>query len=136
MATVERERELKANADDVWKKIGDFAGLDKWSSGIEKLEMSDGGKTRTITIGGGATITEHLVEESERSYTYTLDAGGALPVVGYRSTISVEDKGGDSCVVHWRGEFEPAEGTTEEMASQIVGMVYDGGLAGIEKAVG
>ncbi len=136
MATVERERELNANADDVWKKIGDFAGLDNWATGIEKLELSDEGKTRTITVGGGATITERLVEEGERSYTYTLDAGGPMPVVGYRSTIRVEDKGGDACVVHWRGDFEPAEGTTEEMATQIVGMVYDGGLAGIEKAVG
>jgi hypothetical protein len=135
MATVERDREFNVSADDLWKKIGDFARIDEWASGIEKLELSDAGKTRTITVGGGATITERLLEEGDRSYTYSLDAGGAMPVVGYRSTLAVAPNGADGCIVHWRGEFDPAEGTPEEVAVQIIGMVYDAGLAGMEKAV-
>jgi hypothetical protein len=130
MATVEREHEFSVSADELWNKIGDFTKIDDWAKGIESVEISDGGKTRTITLGGNQ-IVEHLVEEGDRSYTYSLDPGGMMPVLDYRSTIAVKDAGDGKCVVHWKGTFEPAEGTTEEAASQIVGMVYDSGLAGM-----
>ncbi len=130
MATVEREQGFDISADEMWKKIGDFTNLDGWAKGLEGVEISDGGKTRTITTGGGQ-IVEHLVEEGDHFYTYSLDPGGMMPVVDYRSTITVHDNGDGSCRVHWKGTFSPAEGTPEELASQIVGMVYDSGLAGM-----
>ena len=134
MATVEREKEFNASADAVWDIVGDFAAIQKWAS-VDDVEISDGGKTRTINMGG-SKITERLVDEGERTQTYALDDGGALPVKGYRSTLTATDAGDGKCLVRWVGNFEPAEGTTEEMACQIIGMVYDGGLAGMEKAVG
>ncbi len=136
MATVEREREFNISADDMWKVIGEFGGLNKWATGIDGLELTDGGKTRNLTVMGGAKITERLLDEGDRSYTYSLDPGGALPVVDYKSTLSVEPKGDAQCLVRWRGDFKPAEGTPEEAATQIIGMVYDGGLDGMSKAVG
>jgi hypothetical protein len=135
MATVEREKEFKVSADEMWNLIGDFAGLEKWATGVGGVEISDGGKTRTITMGGN-TITERLVDEGEHTQTYALDDGGALPVKGYRSTLTATDTGDGTCVVRWVGNFEPADGTPEETAVQIIGMVYDGGLAGMEKAIG
>jgi mxaD protein len=135
MATVEREKGFNVGADVVWKVIGDFAAVDKWAPGIEKVEISDGGKTRTIFLPGGARIVEHLTAEGDKTQSYALDPGGALPVVGYTSTLSAEDTADGGCVVRWTGSFEPAEGTTEETAVQIIGMVYDGGLSGIEKAI-
>ena len=132
MATVEREKDFNVGTAAMWDVIGDFARIDKWAA-VDNVDISDGGKTRTITMGG-SKIVERLVEEGDLTQSYALDDGGALPVTGYRSTITVTG-GDDTCTVHWSGTFEPAEGTTEDLACQIVGMVYDGGLAGMEKAV-
>jgi len=133
MATVEREKEFNVSANDMWKVIGDFTAIQKWAA-VDDVEISDGGKTRTINMGG-SKITERLLEDGDLTQSYALDDGGALPVKGYKSTITAKDLGDGKCTVHWSGNFEPADGTTEEMAVQIIGMVYDGGLAGMEKAV-
>jgi hypothetical protein len=133
MPKVECEREYKVDADEMWSTIGDFTSLDKWSSGIESVDLSDGGKTRKLNLPGGLAITEHLLSEGEKSYTYSLDPGGPLPVVDYTSTISVREAGDGSCVVKWDAEFAAADGTPEEQAVQIINMVYTNGLETIAK---
>jgi mxaD protein len=136
MANVEQEREFDVDADQMWKTIGDFANLDSWASGIESIDLSDGNKTRKLNLPGGAVITEHLVESGDRTYTYSLDEGGALPVKNYRSTLSAIERGAGRCKVSWTATFDPADGTPEETAVQIINMVYASGLENIAKAVG
>jgi hypothetical protein len=132
MAEVTRTKELDIAPDELWSLIGDFHGMHKWAA-IEPTESLDGGKRRKFQMGPN-TLIESLVDEGERSYTYAIDEG-PLPVQNYTSTMSVSDDGNGKSVLNWVANFEPAEGSTEEAASQIVGMVYDGGIAGIEKAV-
>src|SRR5207249_6271176 len=112
----------------MWSKIGDFAGIASWASGIEKSEALEDGKVRRLTVGGGATIVERLIDEGDRSYTYTIEEG-PLPVANYRSTLAVAPNGDGKCVVNWEGTFDPVG--DENQALTIIGMVYDGGLAAI-----
>jgi hypothetical protein len=130
MAKVHKTREFDIPADELWAKIGDFHGLHKWVAGIEPSESLDDGKRRKLSGG----IIESLIEQGDRSYTYAIDEG-PLPVANYRSTLSVKEAGDGRSTVDWLGEFEPAPGATEESAVQIVGMLYDGGLAGLEKTL-
>jgi mxaD protein len=133
MAEVHITRDFDKPADELWSLIGDFHGIHKWVR-VEPSESLDDGKARKLQMGPNAII-ERLVEEGERSYTYTMDDGGPLPVTGYRSTIAVKDAGDGKSTVDWKGTFEPAEGGTDESAIQVVTMVYEGGLAGLEKTL-
>jgi hypothetical protein len=134
MAEVHITREFDKSADDVWSLIGDFHAMHKWSPGLQPTESIDDGKARKITMGPN-TIVERLVEQGERSYTYSMDDDGPLPVTGYRSTLSVQDAGNGKSTVGWKSTFEPAAGGSEEQAVQILTMVYNGGLDGIEKTL-
>jgi hypothetical protein len=134
MAKVERTREFDIAPDELWALIGDFHGIHKWIAGVEPSESIDGGTRRKMSIGPGGAMIERLVEEGERSYTYAIDEG-PIPVQNYTSTLSVADDGSGKSVLNWVANFDPTDGTPEEAAVQIVGMVYDGGLAGLEKTL-
>jgi len=136
MAKVEQERDYEIDAQQMWKTIGDFARLDDWAAGIESIDIIDEGRTRRLNLSGGAVIVEHLVDEGEQTYTYSLDPGGALPVTNYTSTLSTEDAGDGRCTVRWTAEFDAADGTPEETAVQIINMVYASGLETIAKKLG
>jgi hypothetical protein len=132
MPEVHKTRDFDKPADEMWDLIGDFHGLHKWS-GAEPSESIEDGTARKFQIGP-TTLIERLVEEGDRSYTYSMDDGG-LPVKGYVSTISVLDRGDGKCTVDWVGKFDPADPDNEEGAVQIITMIYEGGLAAMEKTV-
>jgi mxaD protein len=134
MARVHITREFDKPADELWALIGDFHGVHKWVPGVEPSESIEGGKARKLQMGPNAII-ERLVDKGERSYTYSMDDDGPLPVTGYRSTLAVKDVGGGKSAVDWEGSFEPVAGSTEESAVQIMTMVYEGGLSGLEKTL-
>jgi hypothetical protein len=134
MAEVHKTQEFEIAPDELWALIGDFHGIHKWIPGVEPSEALDGGARRKLAMGPGDPIVERLLEEGERSYTYSIEEG-PLPVQNYRSTLSVKDAGGGKALVDWRGTFEAAEGATEEAAVQIVDMVYSGGLDGLFKTL-
>jgi hypothetical protein len=131
MAEVHKTQEFDIAPDELWALIGDFHGMGKWAG--TDTESIDGGARRKIVMGPNAII-ERLVEEGERSYTYAIDEG-PLPVANYVSTLSVKDAGDGKSVVDWHGKFDPAEGSDEAAAVQIVDMVYSGGLAAIAKTL-
>jgi hypothetical protein len=133
MATVHKTREFDRPADELWALIGDFHGLHKWVPGMTPSESIDDGKRRKVAMPGG-DIIERLVEQGERSYTYAIDEA-PMPVINYRSTFSVTDAGNGKSVVDWQGTFDAAEGATEEAGVQIVEMIYEGGLAGLERTL-
>lgn len=134
MAKVHITRDFDKPADELWALIGDFHGIHKWVQGVEPSESIDGGTARKLSMGPN-TIVERLVDQGDRSYTYSMDDDGPLSVTGYRSTLAVKDAGSGKSTVDWEGTFEPAEGSSEESAVQIVTMVYEGGLSGLEKTL-
>jgi hypothetical protein len=134
MAEVHLTRDFDKPADEVWSLIGDFHGMHRFNSQMPPTESIDDGTARKITMGPN-TIIERLVEQGDRSYTYTMDDGGPLPVKNYRSTLSVQDAGGGKSTVAWESTFDAADGGDGEGAKQILTMVYTGGLDAIEKSL-
>jgi hypothetical protein len=116
-----------AAPDAVWKKIGDFCGIASWHPVIEKCELSDGGKTRTLSLKGGGTIVESLVsrDDSAHSYTYKI-VSGPLPVSDYVSTIKVLPDGSGSSIV-WTGNYK-AKGASDADAKKTIDGVYKAGV--------
>lgn len=131
MGKVEKTREFAKPADEIWELIGDFHGLHKWVPGIEPSEPVGDGASRKMAVGP----IERLVDQGDRSYTYVLDDTSPL-LASYQSTLSVRETGDGTSVVEWVGEFEPAPGATEEAATQVITMIYETGLSGLEKTLG
>lgn len=131
--SVTRQITVDAPAASVWKYVGNFNALDVWHPAVAKSELTQGtgtkaGDVRVLTLGDGAQIIEKLVnlDNGKRSYAYTIEKG-PLPVKNYRSTLEVSEKDGKTLVT-WSSTFD-ANGAPDEKAAEIIGGVYDGGLA-------
>jgi Polyketide cyclase / dehydrase and lipid transport len=120
------------SVDQVWKKIGDFCGIGNWHPAVAKCELSSDGKERTLSLKGGGTIVEDLVEwnADKHSYTYRIKSS-PLPITGYISTLSVEPNG-DGSTIAWSGHYE-AKGAPDAKAKDAVDGIYAAGLESLAK---
>ncbi len=137
MTEVKVEQELPVPAQAVWSVIGGFNGLPDWHPAIEKSETTtEGGvKVRTLSLAGGGAIEERLekVDDTERSYTYSI-LSGPLPVADYTATIRVRESGA-GCTVEWSSEFTPSGAPESDAAAAIRG-VYEAGFENLKKMFG
>jgi hypothetical protein len=120
------------SVDTLWEKVGDFCGISKRHPAIEKCELSNDGKTRTLSLKGGGTIVEHLVKWDDRdhSYTYTI-VRSPLPVSHYVSTIRVvKDK--DGSAFEWSGHYR-AKGASEGEAKKTIDGIYQAGATNLTR---
>jgi hypothetical protein len=126
---------LGVSADTVWRMIGGFNALPDWHPAIEKSELDEGGRVRTLSLAGGGAITERLDEhdDAERTYTYSITQS-PLPVANYTATIKVTDEDG-GCAVEWSSLFDP-HGATEGEASQVIEGIYKAGFDNLRKLLG
>jgi Polyketide cyclase / dehydrase and lipid transport len=114
----------------LWKKIGDFCGIGSWHPAVEKCVLSADGNERTLSLKGGGTIVEALVnlDDAHHSYTYRI-VSSPLPVANYISTISVSpDPKGSS--VKWVGKYD-AKGASDAEAKKVIDGIYDAGEKGL-----
>jgi len=111
---------------EVWTKIGDFCGIANWHPAVEKCELSSDGKERTLSLKGGGTIVEDLVNWKDKGHSYTyMIKSGPLPVADYVSTLKVEPHGKGSVIV-WSGHYK-AKGAPSAKAKEAIDGVYKGG---------
>ncbi len=112
--------------DALWKKVGDFCGIGSWHPAIEKCVLSADGKQRTLSLKGGGTIVESLVnwDAANRSYTYAI-VSGPLPVTNYQSTISVITDAKGSAL-KWTGKYD-AKGAPDADAKKVIDGIYESG---------
>ena len=112
MADFKIDRSFNASADDVWAKLGDFAGLGDWMPGIVKNEVEGEGvgAVRKLYFNETTAVTEVLEshDDAARTLQYSISDGPA-PVESYLATISVTPDG-DGCRVDWGATFETPEG--------------------------
>lgn len=124
----EKQVMVDATPAQAWAAIGDFCAIGGWHPAVAAcvLGEKDGKTLRTLSLEGGGTIVEELVErdEEEMSYTYTI-IESPLPVANYKATIEVEDEGGTAIV--WAGTFD-AKGATDTEAVAVIEGIYQGGL--------
>ncbi len=122
--TVEESIVIKADPATVWNAIKNFDSAHSWIPAIEATDAQGGnekGATRTLTLKGGATISEKLkkFDEDKMSYMYQIteiskagevdDHGEmhevpAFPVSKYKSWVSVAAVDGGAEVT-WTGKF-------------------------------
>ncbi|MBV8577270.1 MAG: SRPBCC family protein [Acetobacteraceae bacterium] len=116
-------KQSSMSADAVWKKIGDFCGIQNWIPAVEKCVLSKGGKERTVYVKGDGQVLERLDnwDDAKRTYSYTILSSG-LPVDDYHSTISVEPNGNGS-VLSWHGTYK-AKGTSDAEAKKLIDGIY------------
>jgi hypothetical protein len=118
------------SVDALWEKIGDFCGISKWHPAIEKCELSNNGKQRTLSLKGGGTIVEDLINWDARrhSYSYAI-VSSPLPVSHYSSTIRVvKDRSGSA--LEWTGQYR-AKGASDADAKKTIDGIYQAGASNL-----
>jgi hypothetical protein len=129
---VKKSLDVAAAPDAVWKAIGDFCGIGTWHPAVEKCELQqkDGKTFRLLSLKGGGQILEQQAawDDAAHSYGYTI-VESPLPVANYASTLSVVANGSGS-IITWVGQFD-AKGAPDDKAKEVIGGIYDAGLAGI-----
>ena len=132
---VKQSVRLPAPVTEVWKRIGGFNALPDWHPMVEKSELAKGGSERKLTLPGGATITEKLESQDDKSFRYSYSiTDSPLPVADYHSTIEVHQEGKES-VVEWMGRFEP-KGASAEDAQKAIQDIYQAGMDNLTKMFG
>jgi carbon monoxide dehydrogenase subunit G len=115
---------IAASPDEVWQKVGDFAGAGDFFPGMESFRME--GDVRVIGMFG-MEIREKLLARDEDSRVLSYSVVGGVPIDSHTATISVEPDGGGSKVT-WAYDVTP-----DEMAP-IFGDTYKGALASLENS--
>ncbi len=113
---------IAATPDEVWAKVGDFAGVGALFPTLESFRME--GDVRVIGMFG-MEIRERLLARDEESRVLTYSVVDGVPIESHTATISVEPHGDGSKVI-WAYDVTP-----DEMAP-IFGDTYKGALASLE----
>lgn len=127
-----------ASADDVWRIISDFGG-------VEPNEMIAGcavegegvGAVRTIGLNGGGEIVERLESQDDgaRVFSYAIINESPLPVKNYVSTVKVTDGDDGAATVDWSSTFEAA-GAPEAAVIELIEGVYKRGIQRVRSKLG
>ena len=135
MTAVHEEGELGASVDEVWKLVGDFAGLIE-AMGVPVEVTGEGvGSTRSIAMGGAPTVErlEELDNDAKR-LVYSM-VEGPLPVSNYLATMQLSAVGDERTKLDWSSTFD-ATGMPEADAIEVIRGIYKGGIAGLQARFG
>ncbi len=127
--------DLPLAAPAVWAVIGDFSGIRKWATLVEAESTVETpkGKVRTLTMPGGRTIDERLTDETEHSYSYTLDRPD---MNAYFSTVSVQPTGADTSRIVLVVKFDPKDEAKVAELTEGFGKFHRGNLKAMKRALG
>jgi mxaD protein len=147
---VEQTVDIKAPVAKVWAAIKNFDSLPSWHPAFAKDEIVKGtnnqvGAVRQLTVKDGPTFTERLLKFSakQNSFHYQIIDPSPLPMVHYRSTMSVKARAdGTSSVVTWSGSFKrknpadnPPDAESDAGVTKFVTGVYQSGLDNLKKVL-
>ena len=113
---------IAASPDEVWGKVGDFAGIDVLFPSLESFRLE--GDDRIIGMFG-LEIRERLVARDDATRTLSYSVVDGVPLESHTATITVEPQGAGSKVT-WAYDVEPAE------MAPVFGGTYKGALAALE----
>ena len=125
--------------DALWKQFGGWCAIAEWNPGVkactETREGSD--RFRTLTLKDGALIKEKLLDQSSRSYRYSI-VEGPLPVRNYEAqfTVVAGDENKDEVDIVWTATYEAANGKDENRVHSIIDGILRDGIAGIKAKLG
>lgn len=114
-----------ATPEEVWERVGDFAGVKDFFPGIDSFQM-DGEDVRVIGMFG-MEIREQLLSRDDASRTIAYSVVGGVPIDTHKASITVEPEG-EGCKVTWSYDVTP-----DEMAP-IFGDTYKAALVSLEQS--
>ena len=91
------------------------------------------GKVRTLTMPGGRTVEELLIDQEDHSYTYSLDRPD---MNAYRSTVSVEPTGARASRIVLVVRFDPKDESQTENLKEGFVKFHRGNLKAMKRALG
>jgi len=135
MAKVVMRQTFSVPADQIWRTISAFKGIETFVPVFSNstMEGSGVGCTRTLFLKEGGEILERLdaLDPQSRRMTYSIITS-PLPLDRYSSTMSLKDLGGNRTELEWSSTFEP-KGAPEAEAVKIIEGVYAMGFEGLKK---
>lgn len=138
MICYEASARLALNADEAWRKIGDFGAVGGWHPLLKSVESEGNapGDLRLAEGGDGSRQVERLThyDTNARCYRYEM-VDTALPVRNYASELRIDRTESESCVVRWSAEFEVTQEDEKAGASMISGFL-EAGTDALEKLHG
>jgi len=96
---------VAAEPDEVWKKVGDFGGVEALFPALDSFRLE--GDERIIGMFG-MEIRERLLAKDEANRVLTYSVVDGVPLESHTATISVEPEGGQSRVI-WAYDVTPDE---------------------------
>jgi len=137
MAKFAMKTTLNASANAVWQAVGNFGGIRAYVPVVQTctVEGKGVGAVRTLTLEGGALVTERLEarDAKARILTYSI-LTSPLPIEGYVATMRVRELPHDRAELSWSCTFEP-KGAPEDECRKIIEGIYAAGFAGLKKLI-
>ena len=138
MANARVVETIKADAEAVWGRLGDFASI-RPGPGIESVDYSGErvGMVRTIRLSNGEVVERlEMHDPKARTFTYAIiNEDSPLPFSDYSATVSITDNGDGTSTVDWVGTFEPRD-IDEAKAVRIATGIYANAIKGARIALG
>ncbi|SCL44809.1 Polyketide cyclase / dehydrase and lipid transport [Micromonospora citrea] len=123
MASISKEIVIGANADEVWKVIGDFEGGPVRMAPGYVVDTHLDGDHRIVTFADGVVARERLVsvDPDARRIVYAV-VGGTLSPAHDNASMQVIADGEHSCRLVWTHDVLPDDLATPIGAAMIHGM--------------
>jgi polyketide cyclase/dehydrase/lipid transport protein len=145
---VKKSMTIAAPAEKVWDASKNFNGLNTWHPALASDELQSGtnntvGAVRLLTLKGGGTIKEKLLQFDEQGHRYRYAImESVLPVSHYSSNFVVTSLGPNKTLVTWSGKFKrknlsdtPPDNENDKTATDTIEGVYKAGLDNLKKIV-
>src|SRR5262245_9990532 len=120
MASIRKEIQVEASAEQVWAVIGDFPqGPVRMAPGFVTASQFEG-DVRTVSFANGVVAKERLVDRDEaaRRLVWTIFDG---PMTHHNGSMQVLADGSGRCRVVWRADLLP-----NDLAGRIDAMMSAG----------
>lgn len=125
---------INSSANNVWKLVGDFGGLDTFVEAITKCttEIQNADTVRTLTLQDGAEVKEKLehLDNKKMILEYSI-LESPMPIKNYKGKMEVNALSDSKSEFTWSSSFEAAEGAGEEMEKTLAGL-YSLGVEGLK----
>jgi mxaD protein len=139
---------IAAPADKVWDASKNFNGLNTWHPALASDELQSGtnntvGAVRLLTLKGGGTIKEKLLQFDEKGHRYRYAIiESVLPVSHYSANFVVTSLGANKTLVTWSAKFKrknlsdtPPDNENDKTATDTIEGVFKAGLDNLKKIV-
>jgi carbon monoxide dehydrogenase subunit G len=99
MASIRRELRIDRPAEQVWPLIGDPGRIHEWFPGIvaSTITEDDTGVRRTVTLGTGMELVEHVVTNDAIAHRFQYRIVGGL-FREHLGTVDLIDLGDGTCL--------------------------------------